>query len=300
MKKFTRLIIGGMYRITEIYLDAVDPYEGRDGKKIYIGLTFYAVFDGVKYIETSKGIEIDPDDEIFSENALYAYDYVLKYSGETIYYTNRVENKYGLAKRYPAYLPVNLTNGCVPAAGANIIGFYTRFFPELVPGSTPENYMGPYYIYDELFKGIVPVLATLSEYMGTNVGKLGTDIAGFKKGMTKFCNEKGRSIAYDSCMRSNNFDFGLAKDYFESGHPSVVFVNSFTVATLTNYDRYESVEYVSAAVGHAMAGFGYSEITYTLIDGTIRKDNYIIVATGLAQHEKGYFNINDISDIQMG
>ncbi len=288
----------GIYQINEIYLDAEDPYEGYEGQKIYINIMFYAVFDGENFYETSKGIKIDPEDEIFSENVLYASDeYGLTQGYEKIYYTNRVENKKALSKNHPAYTPLNLRNGCVPTAGANVIGFYTRFYPELVPGFEPGYYMGSYFIYDEVANEIIPVLATLADYMETNVGDPGTTVSGFKKGMTKFCNEKGRSISYNSCISWGKFSFDKAKEYFDNGQPSVMFVNTFTVAKLYNDTESEELSTISANAPHAMAGFGYDEITYTLIDGTTRKDNYIMVATGLFSFTKGYFNVNNVANV---
>lgn len=259
---------------------------------------FYAVFDGEDFYETSKGIKIDPEDEIFSENVLYASDdYSMTQGYEKVVYTNRVENEYKLALRYPAYTPLNLRNGCVPAAAANVIGFYTRFYPELVPGFEPGFYMGSHYVYDEFADEIDPVLVTLADYMETNVNNPGTTVSGFKKGMTKFCNEKGRSISYNSCMSWGKFKFDKAKDYFDNGQPSVVFVNSFSIVSLFNATDSEELLSISANAPHAMAGFGYDEITYTLTDGTIRQDNYIIVATGLFSRTTGYFNINNIDNI---
>lgn len=287
----------GIYQITEIYLDAEDPFSDYEGQKVYINTMFYAVWDGENFIETSKGIIIDPTDEIFAENVLYAYDYTFYYSNETIYYTNRVKNEYGICKRHPSYLPIGLTNGCVPTAGANIIGFFTRFYPELIPGFEPGMAFGDDYFYYTSASEITPVLATLAEYMGTNVGKEGTNIDGFKNGMKRYCSEKGRTFYYTSCMTSGKFDFEFAKTCFEVGQPAVMFVNSFTIATLTNYDNYERAEYISATAPHAMAGFGYSEITYTLNTGKTRKDNYIMVATGLTGFDSGYFNVNNIDNI---
>ena len=295
----------GIYTITEIYLDAEDPYAGYDGQKIYISLMFYAVWDGENFIETSKGLVIDPEDEIFGdENVFYGgddYDYGLTTKYEIVYYTNRIKNDYNLALNHPAYLPVGLTNGCVPTAGANIIGYYTRFYPELIPGFEPGAVFADlYYFYYEFPNGIDPVLQTLNDYMGTNVGRLGTSIDGFKKGMTKYCNEKGRSISYNSCMKSGKFNYDLAKQKLESGEPSVVFVNSFSVVTATHNNSEEKFEEwycLLASVPHAMAGFGYSEVTYTLSDGSTRRENYISVATGLPQYSTGYFNVNDISVI---
>lgn len=99
-------------------------------------------------------------------------------------------------------------------------------------------------------------------------------------------------------MKSGKFNYELAKQKFEAGEPSVMFVKSFTVASsMFYYEDCESIEYISATANHAMAGFGYSEITYTFSDGSTRRDNYIMVATGLPQYSSGFFNVNNINNI---
>ncbi len=282
----------GEFEITELYFDAEDPYAKYSGDKVYVNLMLYAVWNGENFIETSKGIVLDSSDNVLNENAFYASDYVFTQSSETVYYTNRVKNEYGIAKRYPGYLPIDITNGCVAAAGGNIIGFYTRFFPELMPGFTPGTAMGDFYFYKELPQESVALIQTLYDYMETNIYGDGTNINNFKNGMIRFCNEKNRNISFYSCMQGGRLNFDKAKQNFALGQPSVLFVDTFTVCTLLDGKTNEKIDYLIAKACHAMAGFGYSEITYTLSNGSTRNDKYIMVATGLPLKHKAYFNIN--------
>lgn len=284
----------GKFEVAELYFDAEDPYAGYDGDKVYVNLMLYAVWDGENLIETQYGLILDRADETLEQNALYADDYDMSLGDETVYYTNRIENEYALSKRYPEYIPMEITNGCTPAAGGNIIGYYTRFFPELMPGFTPGITVPntDLYFYDTMPKESIELIKTLYNYMGTNTEGAGTSIDGFKSGMKKFCNEKNRNISFTSCMKGSSFDFEKAKQKFQSGQPSVVFVGSFMVCVLMDDDLNEAICYLKANANHAMAGFGYSEITYTLQDGSTREDKYIMVATGLLNQPGGYFNIN--------
>lgn len=282
----------GEFEITELYLNAQDPYAEYSGDKVYINIMFYAVWDGENFIEVNNGIILDSSDDILNENAFYATDYTITTSSETVYYTNRVKNEYGLAKRYPGYLPIGISNGCAAAAGGNIIGFYTRFFPELMPGFTPGTPMGQFYLYKELPQESAALVQTLYDYMETNVNGPGTTINKFKSGLTRFCNEKNRSISFNSCMQGGSLNYNYAKQCFESGKPSILFVDTFTICTTFDNQTSEQIDYIIAKACHVMAGFGYSEITYTLSNGSTRADKYIMVATGLAIRTQAYFNIN--------
>lgn len=282
------------YDVTEMYLNSSSPYNGYDGLKIYVSAFMYVVHSNGTYIETSSGAVLDEQAlKTLSKDALYGTDDPTHSETEKISYTNKVSDKYEMAKQHPAYLPYNIpANGCTPTAGANIIGYYTRYFPQLIPGFTPGIYFGNFYLYYQSSDEITPVLQTLYNYMGTNNGEAGTTIAAFRSGMTSYCREKGLSIDYKSNMRNGGFDYASAKQNFRSGLPGVVFVDTFTVTEITPK---ESSDYLFVSIGtqcHAMACFGYEDITYTLSNGQTRTDRYMAVATGLPRGPKGYFNIN--------
>lgn len=285
----------GGYDVTELYLDSTSPYRAYDGINVYINVFLYAVYADSQYIETSSGAVLDQASlDLLAQNAFYSASDAVTYETETIYYTNRTTDKYNIVYRHPAYTPVNMpSNSCTPTAGANIIGYYTRFFPQLVPGFTPGNTFANFYLYYEFAEEIDPVIQTLYDYMGTNQSGDGTTINGFKTGMTRFCQEKGLNISYASTMNNGRFNYEVAKQNFRvSGLPAVIFVDTFTV---TDMSPHQSDDYLSLMVSsqcHAMACFGYQQISYTLTNGSNRTDTYLAVATGLHSISKGYFNIN--------
>ena len=283
----------GIFEVAEIYLDSPSPYGDYFGQKVYISFLTYFIWEDGGFIDATSGLPVDEDIiEELSEKAFCAGNGPLYLDEEYLCYTNKVQNEYGLAKRHPAYLPVGLSNSCTPTAGANIIGYYTRFYSQLIPGFTPGSTMASYYLYKENPSDIDPVVATLYNYMGTNVGAPGTTINGFKNGMITYCGQKNLSISFDSCMQNGSFNYAKAKQNFQNGLPAVLFVDTFSVATFSLGTNEEVIKYLMGTVCHAMAGFGYNEITYTLTNGQTRTDKYIAVATGLITKSKGYFNIN--------
>lgn len=289
----------GIFEVTEIYLDALNPYSGYTGQKIYISLLFYLVYQDGEYIETSTGYILDDEAlDTMRPKAFSASDNTIWDETEVIWYTRRVSETFGLALNHPTNTTGGLSNACAPSAGANIIHYYTRFYPELIPGFTPGAPLLDRYVYTSESDAVIPTIHTLYNYMQTNVTAPGTTIAEFRMGMTRFCNEKGRNISYNSCMQGGSFYFNLAKQRLQEMLPLVLFVDTFTVASLTNVQgSYEGISYVFVNACHAMPGFGYQEISYTLTNGQNRTDKYIAVATGLGTRVKGYFNTSYYTQI---
>ncbi len=290
--------VSGIFDVVELYLDATNPYENHQGQAVYVSAFTYLVYINSQFVEATTGIVLD-DQAVASlrANALYSTDYVFSQTEEVVYYTNRVENDFLLAARCPSYIPVDTENGCTPTAGANILGYYTRYYPELIPGFTPGTALGSVYMYKSMAQEIVPLIQSLLVYMGTNTQGAGTSIAGFRDGLTDYCNEKGRNISFTSCMQSGQLNFTLAKQYINNGKPIALFVDTFTVASTADEQTYENIHYFVANACHAMVGFGYNEITYTLSNGQTRIDKYFDVATGLSMSDSGYFNINYYTQI---
>lgn len=283
----------GTFNLAEIYLNAQNPYEGYTGQRIYVCLFMYLVYQNGAYIKPDTGDVLD--DTIIAaldSQALYAEDSNYYTQSETIYYTNKTESSYNLAVLYPEYVSAGLTNSCVPASAASILGYYTRYFPQLIPGFTPGYLLSGYYLYYASPTEIQPVINTLYNYMNTNIGgRIGTTIADFKTGMHRYVNEKGRVMILNSCMQGSNFNMTVAKQRLESGQPLILFLDTLTVATISSSTS-DSINYLVINACHAIAGFGYREITYTLTNGQTRIDKYIAVSTGLSQKTKGYFNIS--------
>lgn len=285
----------GQFNVTEFYLDAINPYKGYAGQYIYANLMLYLVYIDETFIETESGLVLDNETILaLHEKAFSSVAKSFNTGYETIYYTNKNVNKYELTKRHPAYYPtgINITNACVPAAGANVIGYWTRYYPELVPDFTPGSFQLGKYLYKEWAVEADNLLETLFYMMGTNGTEPGTTINEFKGGMNNYIRGKGRNINYTSCVLNGEFDYTSAKKELEKGLPLVLFIDCFRIDEFYDSNNQMSLNYMVADASHAIAGFGYNETTYTLSNGAVRTDSYIQVATGLGNKTKGYYNIN--------
>lgn len=289
----------GVFQVTEFYFDAENPYNGyssEDCKKIYVNLSSFLVYENGNYIDPETGNYILSSEiiDLLKTKAFRGDAAVITTGTESFYFENKTINEYKITKRHPAYYPVgeNITNACVPAAGANVIGFWTRYYPELIPGFTPGSIIFGQYLYSEHATEADDVIATLFYLMGTNVVAPGTTIQEFRSGMNAYTAQKGRSISYASCMSNGSFNYALAKQKMENNIPLVLFVDGFRIDQFYNSENHTTLDYMTANAAHAITGFGYHEITYTLSGGSVRNDYYIKVATGLGRQSTGYYNIN--------
>lgn len=285
----------GSFDVTEFYLEANNPYEEYCGKNVYVGILLYLVFIDDCFVEVETGNVIATQDiENLYEKAFSSTMSNIMTGYETVYYIDKNVNKYELTKRHPAYYPTgeNISNACTPAAGANILGYWTRYYPELVPGFIPGSIQLGQYLYKEWAEEADKLVENLYYAMGTNTVAPGTTVTAFISGMTSFVNNTGRQIDYASCNVGGAFNYSFAKQKLKEGMPLVLFIDGFRIDEFYDMTNQMSLSYMIAESAHAMAGFGFNETTYTLSNGTRRVDSYIQVATGLVSKPKGYYNIN--------
>ncbi len=283
------------YNVTEFYLEAKNPYEDYHGMNVYVDVLLYLVYINDCYVEVETGNVLKSRDiEILGEKAFSSTISSFMTGYETVYHIDKNVNKFELTKRHPAYYPTgeNISNACTPAAGANIIGYWTRYYPELVPGFVPGSIQLGQYLYKEWAEEADKLVETLYFEMGTNTEAPGTTVAAFRSGMNSFVAKTGRQIDYVSCNAGGNFNYSFAKQKVEEGIPLILFIDGFRIDEFYDMTNQTSLSYMIAESAHAMAGFGYNVTTYTLSNGTRRVDSYIKVATGLVSKPKGYYNIN--------
>ncbi len=283
----------GYPEVAEIYFNSLNPFESGDYLRIYIGNAVYAFYkENSFYFSTGEEIS-DESLAVIKEFAYYSNDPDIITESETIYYITKVETDSAqLAKRHPSVNTVTHANGCVPIAGANIIQFWDRYFPNLIENYTPGMEVGAYYLYYLPNRQVNEVTEELYSLMGTNTNGDGTSIEQFKSGMARYCSNKGYKISYESCMSLGKFSYSKAKEKIKNGRPLIIFNDLFTLATITSMDNSDQINYIKINAPHAMVGFGFKDIRYTLTNGETRIDNYLEVASGLMEYSNGYYNIN--------
>ena len=282
----------GNYVVQEVMPDAVSPYADCEGQCIYVGnMTYLEYSDGV-YTDAESGTVI-PDEivDYLAEDALYG-DGGITTGGITINipYKSRTQNDFWMAVMTPDYHTSPYVSSCACIAGANVVGYFDRYCPNLIPNFEPGyEYMGYYFYYGEMNE-ITPVVTQLYSDMGTTASA-GTTTAQFLSGMTKYANRAGYNFSYSSCMSGSSFNYSAAKNGMHSNRPVVLFLTGYNVADIGPLDGYDSIAYILSAANHAMVGFGYYEINYTYDSGAQETFNYIYVASGISM-ATGYFNIN--------
>ena len=208
----------------------------------------------------------------------------------TVNYESKDENTFSMALRHPSYTFSANPSDCACIAGANVLGFYDRYDEDLIPNHGAGTLFMGKYIYSSQDTYIHDLVRQLYIDMGTD--NEGTTVAEFKNGMITYCNRKGKSISFSSCMKNGKFNYSLAKSYMEANQPVVLFCSGYNVADITPNEKVDTIEYYEAAANHVMVGFGYKEINYTLATFTNISYQYMTVASGYLLKDSGYFDIN--------
>lgn len=215
---------------------------------------------------------------------------------ETVSYSDRSQNNEVLALRTPEYIISGVT--CVPIASANIIGFYDRYYTELIPNFDPGITYGTHYLYRYPDSEVTTMTLQLASDMGlTSPATQGATVTQCKNGMTKYCNRKSLSISFTSSMKNGKFNYDIAKAQLDQGLPILVFCSKFNLTTVLTANNVDTITYKVCSDPHAMAVFGYTEITYILNDGGVRTDKYLRVSSGLNNFDNMLLYISSNIDI---
>ncbi len=286
------IILDDGITVSEFALGAQSPYNGITDDKVYVYyLTYLRASNGE--LLTLNGQKLTAADI----NALTAKAYKstgsITYSEERVTYTSKNVNKKNLAFRHPYVTEVGgLSNACAPIAGANLIQYWDRFCVNLIPDYTPYTILNNQYIYKGPEIIIQDLTKQLYNDMRTNVTAAGTTETQFKNGFETFCKRQGYvSVTYNTCMSNKKFSYSLAKQKIDAGQPLAIFVDTFTVAKISETET-DYIDYMIGNGCHVMAGFGYREVNYILSDGTQRNDYYLAVASGYSMYNRSYFNVN--------
>lgn len=226
------------------------------------------------------------------EAARYAdVDIFAPYATETIYYTNRIpDHKYtdGTAPKFMAIS--GMENACGAVAGAEIVAFYDKYFPNLIPNY--ESFIasnGKYKPANATY--IYPMMQELYELMDTNVQGEGVNEIEFKNGLTEYINGKGYNVSYTNIVSGSSFDYNSYKNAINNNKVVALLsqpTNLYLIGLGSGYDT------ISATVldgNHIMLAYGYAQIKYYNSNGLFRTDTYLEVSTGLSMRVM-YYKIN--------
>lgn len=217
------------------------------------------------------------------------------YSSVTVNYSTR--DLTGPVTTYgecPFYYPVSgLTNACGAVAGTEIVAFYDRYFTDLIPNWTPYYSASPRYkMQDTTY--VPAVMKEMYSLMRTNVDDVGVSETDFLNGLTKYFNNKGRKISYQSVMSGGTLDYAKCKAAVSNNKPIVLFTTPTSVYTVSSVDKRDTISTINISGAHIMVIYGYCEVKYYNASGSlIRYDEYLNVAMGQVGYTFEFYRPNN-------
>ena len=217
-------------------------------------------------------------------------------TSDTYACTNMIETETVTAYRMPFYDGTGeLTNACGAVAGSIVVGFYDRYYPDLIPNWTPYSTVnGMYKFATSQVRAVMSELYTL---MRTNVDDVGVSQADCKNGLQTYFANKNLSLSYSTIESNSTFNYSLYQQAINANKPVLLFCNNVTISMLgfngTKQEAFFTHQSISG--GHIVVGYGYSTVNYYNGDTIIRTDHYLLVASGRASIPDAYINIGSTS-----
>jgi len=197
---------------------------------------------------------------------------------ETIYYTRREVNMFVHNTELPAHISQYT---CGINAGGNIVGWYNKDYPEMIPGHAAGYLRGgrwywntptaPYNaMYDDLFVA-----------MGGNPN--GVTINEYTRGLLSYTRDKDMLFTLQNVRGNDNWLIPIYKTYLQSNRLISVFLNSYNLGhgVMTPQAGKDTINFTQYDGRHVVVAYGYAEISYFDSQNTMfREDTYLLVASG--------------------
>lgn len=231
-------------------------------------------------------------------NTRYAdQPFLSTYANETLSYSKReIVEQNTTDGKAPQYTQVSgLTNACGAVAGAQIVAFYDKYYPEMIPDwASYYSASGRYLPADSTY--VPAVMRELYTLMRTNVDDVGVSEDDFKNGLKSYVNSKGYGISYQSVMSGDNVNYTACKTAVNNNKIIVLFTQAGNIYTLYYGTGYDTVSTTYIAGAHIMIAYGYIQIRYYNANGVFRTDTYLEVATGKSSPKTAFYKIDTCLD----
>ena len=196
---------------------------------------------------------------------------------------------------------IGLTNACGAISGSNVVVFYDRFFPNLLPGLEPgmTESDGAYRYFPDM-SWPVAESALQSLYNLMNIASVGgTTSSNFRNGLATFMGNCGYSVSYSSFHAGETtVNFSALATAVNQGKVGVIMCSAYNFIYGMDFNG-EDVFVVkqNSTTGHIMMVFGYKTYGYYQNGVKIAEKTFLLVSSGYSTAEQGYMELNDFSDI---
>ena len=217
--------------------------------------------------------------------------YATEISRETINYTSREYEYIETTNGVPMYMPTaGLENGCGAVGGSIVVGFYDKYYENLIPGYTPHLSSGKYKNGDITY--VPQLIRDLYKLMRTNVDDVGVSESDCIEGLKQYVKGKGYSIQLNSIRSGSVVDETLFRSAINNNQPVLLFCDRTDIYTVSNTTNADVVGcYNLTSSGHIVVAYGLYIINYYNGNTLFRTDKYINVATGLSTVKNNYLKL---------
>ena len=222
---------------------------------------------------------------------------------EFIYYSKRAGDvPVTTTNLAPTYYPnPDLANSCGPTAGAVVVGFYDKYYENLIPNFTayyPAT--GKYKPKDKVY--VPAVMQGLYTLMRTNIDDVGVSEKDCLNGLEDYIQEKGYQVNYKPVKNSAGaFQFTTVKNAIDNNKPVLLFCDEAKMVSVAVGDGYDKIVTSVIQSKHVVVAFGYNIIQYYNSKNELfRTDTYLVVSTGLSIISVDYISVNSTSWLDNG
>lgn len=292
----------GNYIAQEMVTSSESPYTnvGENEFCVYVNsMTYLKNVDGKFYnIETSTQLSAE-EIKLLSDNAIiYKASSGLDFESVsvTVNYQTRTTDSKSLSRGIPNYTsPGGLESACAAVAASNLIGFYDRYYEDLIPNHAAGYDAYGFFLYNYADSYVYDAIREL--YSDMDGSAKGINETNFKSGMKKYCAKRNLNCDFTQLVSSGKLNYSGVKQSILENKPVALLLSTYNMCRLNGYDSYDRYDYELYDGDHIMAGFGYCDLSYILTDGTSQTNSFIKVATGIGRMSEAYFNINYSTNI---
>ena len=291
----------GEYVTREFVKSSPNPYAtvGEDELCVYAQTMTYlkAVRGAICDVQSSIPLTEEALAELEKTAVFYQSDGSATSEHKTVRidYVSKSYDNNALCWAPPVYYNVGWSGGCAAVAGGNLVGYYDRYYEDLIPNHAAGYEGYGRYIYNFADDYVNEAITTL--YSDMNGDETGITETNFKNGLQKYCLRKGLSCDFTSLKSGGSLSYDTVKNCINSGYPIALLLNTFNVCSTYESNTYTNIYYNLYYANHVMVGYGYRNITFTHSDGSTSQCKFINVITGWNDPATAYFNMEYCTNI---
>ena len=191
----------------------------------------------------------------------------------------------------PNYLCVSgLSNACGAVSGSEIVAFYDKYYPNLIPDWNSAYASGKYRLQDSVY--VPSVMRELYTLMRPNVDDDGVSEKDYLNGLKSYVNKQGYNIEYENVVSGRSVDYESCKTAFTNNKVIALLSDPDELYEISPEDTKDNIRAYSFSDPHIMVAYGYVEIKYYNSTGLFRTDIYFEVTSGLNVPKKAFYKIN--------